>query len=51
MTNPSETTSTDSVQLLANDGMMDSHPTKETSYLFEPTPHKTFNGDTFKLEI
>lgn len=29
MTNPSETNLSDSVQLLANDGMMDSHPTKE----------------------
>ena len=29
MTNLSETTSTDSVQLLANDGMMDSQPTQE----------------------
>ena len=46
MTNPSETTSTDSVQLLVNDGMMDSHPTKETQMT---NPSETDLADSMQL--
>ena len=46
MTNPSETNLSDSVQLLANDGIMDSHPTKETQMT---NPSETTSTDSVQL--